>query len=300
MNKPTIYSFHDVIEFLKAVISFEQNLDANMSLRKWAKKYEMNDQDLLLILKNKKKISQNFTENMILSFQLDDKESVYLRTLVKISHAESTHEKNILQMLLLEQRSYQGTMASVEDQSLFSHWVHMAILSMSRLKTSSKLDREMIQEMLIDSVSSELIDEAIERLFKLGLLKFEEGRFNSNFDNTISKNDAYKKSPHLYFEQVAELAKRGSRHDASEREFQCLSVPINHKLLPEFKEMIRNFRVRVCNLAQTADPDQVFQLNVQFFPLSKRIDSSFVEEVDVYSQEILCELKYPVPPIETA
>ena len=243
-----------------------------LSVRKWAKILGVNTPELLMdILKRKKKMSLNLVKDVSKGLKLDPSEQLYFEVMVKFANETSAKEKQLQEILLAEIAQLRGTKILVEDNDVFSHWVHMAILTMSRLK-NIKCNKETIQEYLLEPVSQEIIDQSIDRLVRLDLIKSDEnGNLTRTQDHTTSKNDAFQKSPHNYFEQVSELAKKGSQVLADEREFQCFSLAITHEQIPAFKEVIRNFRAKVAALADTENADQVYQFNIQFFPLTSQV-----------------------------
>ncbi len=268
--KPNVYDYQDAIEFLISSFEFEQSRTSDLSLRKWSKIIDIDAQNLILIFKKKKKLSLVQSTKISNVLNLDPVETSYLEAMIKYTYEDSEKEKRLLKMVLLELRQHTGRTVVVEDQSVFSHWVHMAIISMSKIE-GFRCTQESIRDFLCDEVSQEIVDDSIARLLKLKLITQDEnGCFKKNYDNTTSRNDAYKKSPHQYFEQVAELAKKGALVPAEEREFQCFSLAIKHDQIPVFKEMIRNFRGKVCDFAEKETSDQVYQFNIQFFPLTKR------------------------------
>jgi uncharacterized protein (TIGR02147 family) len=186
--------------------------------------------------------------------------------------------------VLSEVAHLRGSRLFVDDNDVFSHWVHMAILTMARMK-NIKHTKNTIHEYLLESVSQDVINDSLERLLSLNLISYDEnGYLKRSQDHTTSKNDVFKKSPHDYFEQVSELAKNGAKISADQREFQCFSLAINHEQMPAFKEVIRNFRAKVAALADTENSDQVYQFNIQFFPLTKQAPTLRSHQQEVTSE----------------
>lgn len=277
-NLPNIYNFKDPVIFLERVYQFYKSKDEDFSVRKWAKIMEITSAESLMeVMKGKKKISSTLSEQLCKGLKFDASEAVYFETMVKYASAISVREKDIFELVLTEIAQLKGTKILVEDQNIFSHWVHMAILSMSRVK-GILCTKETIGIFLLEKVSQEKIDEAVDRLLGLGLIEYNErGSLIKKYDHTTSKNDAFQKSPHTYFEQVSELAKAGAKIPADEREFQCFSLPIRHEQIPMFKEALRQFRAKVAALADTENADQVYQFNLQFFPLTE-VAESFLKD----------------------
>jgi hypothetical protein len=58
-----------------------------------------------------------------------------------------------------------------------------------------------------------------------------------------------------------------------EREFQCFSILVSQQNIPTIKEILRACRAQ---LAQVSSPagDRVYQVNLQFFPLTRAIVGS--------------------------
>lgn len=278
-SQVNIYKFRDPLLFLSARFEFEKIQSKNLSVRKWAISLNIDDQDLLLVLKNKKKISSPMVSKLSAGLKLSSNEEAYLEALVKFTNATTLKEKQVLEIVLAElSKDHQQTIL-VEDENVFSHWVHMAIISMSKLK-DFHCDKESVRNFLCDEVSPEIVDEAVERLLKLSLVSYDDnGSLKKNYDNTTTKNDVYKKSPFKYYEQVSELAKRGIEVAPEEREYQCFSLAINVEKIPAYKSLIRDFRAKVCALAESDTSNEVYQFNMQFFPLTavkgySQIDSS--------------------------
>lgn len=281
MDKLNIYEFKDPVAFLEAYYAFIKNLNPDISIRKWSKILGINSPDILSeILKRKKKLTLSLAKEVGPKLGFDSSEQLYFEVMIRIINENIFDEKQILERVLSEIKQLRGTKIIVEDNTIFSHWAHMAILSLSRVK-NIKCTKESIKDYLIDSVSHEEIAECVNRLLDLKLLiQNENGELKRFHDHTISKNDVYQKPPHNYFIQVSELAKRGSQEHAEDREFQCFSLSINHKQVPAFKEAIRNFRSKLGTLADSENSDQVYQVNIQFFPLSKKVNPIVLESVD--------------------
>lgn len=54
------------------------------------------------------------------------------------------------------------------------------------------------------------------------------------------------------------------------RDFSFVTVPINTAKLTQAKKIIRDFRRQFCSLFTGGDNNEVYTLNIQFFPLTKR------------------------------
>ncbi|MDR9825364.1 TIGR02147 family protein, partial [Vibrio sp. FNV 38] len=77
-----------------------------------------------------------------------------------------------------------------------------------------------------------------------------------------------------YHRNMLGLAEEALALPLDRREFNGLTVSIPSRLLPQVKDKIRAFRTELNELlSRETEPGEVFQFNVQFFPLTQRTDS---------------------------
>ena len=270
IHKPCIYDFEDSYSFIEAWFAYEKIKLPELTLRKWAKMLHLSsDNALFPVFKKKKPMSLALGMALSKQFGLNDVEESYFEVMIKYTEEKNISEKRTLKLILAEMKKNCGLTAYIADPTIYSHWLPMAIFSLSKIK-GSFFTKESISSFLVHAATSEQISEAVDLLVKHHLISYDpiEG-ICPMLDHVTSENDAFISSPHNYFEHVAELAKNGAKVDASEREFQCFTLPIDHDQIPLFKEALRNFRVKVTNLADMKNANQVYQVNLQFFPISK-------------------------------
>jgi uncharacterized protein (TIGR02147 family) len=56
-----------------------------------------------------------------------------------------------------------------------------------------------------------------------------------------------------------------------EREISATSMAIKFERMPKIKKEMRAFRKKIMEIAaQDPDPERVYQMNIQFFPMSRK------------------------------
>ncbi len=77
----------------------------------------------------------------------------------------------------------------------------------------------------------------------------------------------------LFHKEMIQLASESiERYHGEKRDISSMTVSLNSKAMPELKELISSFRNNVRTLGSTSGPaNQVIQVNVQAFPLTKEI-----------------------------
>jgi uncharacterized protein (TIGR02147 family) len=148
---------------------------------------------------------------------------------------------------------------------LISDWYHFAILSLTKIKNSKSDPRWVAQRL---GISTEEANLAIQRLVRLGLLK--AGPQFKQIGTTLEvSSDVPSDAIRKYHKQNLTLAaERIDLVPVHLREFQSISLPIDPKTLDLFKKHIDQFIDEASTLASSKDPKEIYNLNVQFFPIT--------------------------------
>jgi uncharacterized protein (TIGR02147 family) len=150
---------------------------------------------------------------------------------------------------------------------IISEWEHYAAIML--YDCVERLDLETVMERLgLKRARAEVV---IENLLRYQMMKREpDGQL-------MVKPTSYKTS-----EDVASSALRDSHVEALSlakeklddvpsdlRDFSSLTVAVDLKQLPIAKKIIREFRQKMTELLKTGDKTEVYQLAIQFYPLSR-------------------------------
>lgn len=168
--------------------------------------------------------------------------------------------------------SMPGFLSLSDDEfELLSEWHHFAIIELSKTD-DFQCDAKKIALRL--GIHVEEVRDAIERLQRLNFIQIKEGKIkvlspNTTWTNTKTTSDARKK----FQKSLLEKSLNAIDHVPFEqRENGSVTVAINIKRLPEFKEKLKEMRKELAAYFQADDEknlDQVYQLTVSFFPLTK-------------------------------
>lgn len=222
------------------------------SLRAYAKFLEIDQSFLSKILKGDRRITKDFGE--VIAVKLGIKNQP-----VKKRHTQELSKPP-------------GFLPLSDDEFEFiSEWHHFAILEF--LKTESReLNSSKISQRL--GLHVEQVRDAIERLERLGFLKRTDGRLTllapkNTWTNSRKTTVARKKLQRTWIEKSLDAID----HIPFElRDNGSVTVAINKKRLPEFKEKLESIRNDLANYFQShgeKNLDEVYQLTVSFFPLTQ-------------------------------
>ncbi len=112
---------------------------------------------------------------------------------------------------------------------------------------------------------------AIQTLLELQLLKrAEDGTLEVSYGRLDKQNDVASEGIKRFNEQLISHAKDAVRLiPVEEREITASTFTIKVSNVPRAKEMIRKFKQKFCRLLEEEGGEQTYQINVQFFPLTK-------------------------------
>lgn len=226
------------------------------SLRSFAQQLGINHATLSTLISGKRKITQATIEKVAKALHLGPKE---------ISSFTESNSKN-------DSRSSSYFIIQQDAFSAMSEWYFDAILELS-LIPNFKLEPEVISNSIgITSLQAKIALETLERLELLMIDKM--GSYKLRHQNSINILDpdftsaANRKYQKSVLEKSIEAIDIVDRKD---RDHTSTTMAINKKDLPSVKELIQKFRHDLNAYLQRAGtkPDEVYQLQVSFFPLSQ-------------------------------
>ena len=162
------------------------------------------------------------------------------------------------------------TNLEIEKFEMMSNWYYFAILNLINLK-EFKSDTLWISKQLNLLVSE--VQEALERLEFLGLIETIDGKIQRTPQNIDLKTHRSEMALRKFHKQMISKA-HDELNKKSDEDFQSRLINgITFACAPEHIEMIKDkierLQDEVFDLIADTDRNRVYQMNVQFFPLSK-------------------------------
>lgn len=195
----------------------------------------------------------------------------FFETLVKYNQESNAELKIQFFNELMALKKKQGLSVLEKHQfDLLAHWFYVAIYVLIDLK-DFRNDPDWISDRLRKRVTPKQVKEALEALQSLNLIEPDEVKGLRQTSGPLSTaEDLRSLSAHKYHSQMIELAQESLNHDPFQvREFNGVTLKISENQLSLLKDKIRQFRKEINEITSNLDePDQVYQLNIQLFPLT--------------------------------
>jgi transcriptional regulator with XRE-family HTH domain len=168
--------------------------------------------------------------------------------------------------------SIPGFLSLTDDEfEILSEWHHFAILELSKTDDFDPNPQKIAQRI---GVHVEEVKSALERLQRLNFIRITANGIkllapNNTWSNTKKTSSARKK----FQRSLLEKSICAIDHIPFElRENASLTIAVNKRRMPEFKEKLKEVRQQLANHFQSSNEksfDEVYQLTISFFPLTK-------------------------------
>ena len=154
---------------------------------------------------------------------------------------------------------------------VISEWEHFGFLELFDVNNFNVNDLDDVAEKFgISKLRTEVV---IKNLLDLELItKDDNGKYKRAHQDIQTTKDIKSISIRKSHFESLELAKdKLEKVDLEHREFSTLTVAIDSEMMNEFKAMTREFNQKVVSLSKSKHlKDEVYQLNIQFFPLTTK------------------------------
>ncbi len=274
-----IYSYNQASQFIRDAWTEKKRRNKAFSLRAWSRQLGFaNNAPLSLMLAGKRHIPKKYIPAFVSSLELSPDEGLFLETLVEMERARNIRQKKFYEERL-RALSPQPRVGFVEIESFkcLGDPIHMMILEMTDLQDFVP-SAEWIQKRLRTKAALSEIKAATERLMNLGLLvKNSDGSWTKTQRHLTNRVDIADVGSQEYHKNVSLLAaQQVESQSVLEREFNGYAINLKKADLPKAKKLIREFIQEFARRIEAPQKtgDEIYQLNVQFFGLTKEKERS--------------------------
>ena len=260
------------VEILKNELRLRKIKNPNYSLRAYARDLDIAASNLSLIIADKKGLSVTSAINVAQKLKLDKTEQEYFVALVKVNSSRSKEEREIAKNKI--KKMIISTSKEVLDEEKFkilSDWYHYAILELLEIKGSNH-DSRWIAEQL--DVSESEIQNALERLEKLGFVIMENGNYQSSGVQLETTQELASESIKKFNKQIILKANKSiDEQSVKDRHLSTLTIAINTDDLEYYKSKIIEFKYEldheIMKRNKVKGANRVYCFSSQFFSLQK-------------------------------
>ncbi len=269
---PDLLDCLDHRDYLARVLSRRRESGLGLSLRTLSKKAGFKTPATLsMIVSGKRGFTRASAEKLSTALSLTGVRRKLLVAYSALDSAETEDGKARAREQILRLRSHKPEcLLDLTQFSVLSSWVALAIYTAAGMR-GFRADSAALAKRLGRGVTPAQVGHAIENLLALKLLqRAPDGQVRQSAIGAVSTPDEIRTAAaYQYHQKMTELAREALALPSEMREFNGLTVPVTDGQLPIVKEKIRKFRKELNEyLSQGDDDGEVYQLNLQFFPLT--------------------------------
>lgn len=280
---PRVHDFFDYREYLRAYFDAKKAMSPHFSHRVFAREAGLGSQSYLsMVIERKRNLSMKSLPKFIDGLKLVGRERSDFETLVRYDQCDDLEEKSRLFSELLKLRADRSELFDLERErfEFLSQWHAVAIYVLVGLQ-GFQHDPEWVSRTLGRKITSAQAKDALALLNRLGLIVENEGVWRQVLGAITVKDNTRAMAVARYHEAHVRLAFEALKKlplEQREMAGATISIPASH--LDELKEKIRAFRRELNTWSSSfQDSDQVFQVNLQLFPLSEQITGQITDQI---------------------
>lgn len=271
-----IYSFLDYRQFLDEFCRQALKKSKRFSFRWFAQKADVKAPNFLQwLIQGKRNLSKKTIPRLARALGLAGSQAEYFKNLVLFNQARTLEEKtryfNVLSGL---RKPMDFTLLTEAQFDHYKNWHNNAVRELLRyykFDENEKWAYRKLARMVAPQISESEAKKAVENLVRLGMAKRDpQGRI-TQADRIVSTGDEVQSFfIRKFHESMIGLAKEAvDRFPREHRDISSITMSVSDQGAALIKKEIQQFRKRIMELVRLdGRPNQVRQLNFQFFPLT--------------------------------
>lgn len=269
---PTVYEYVDYRAYLRDHFEASKKLNRNYSYRYFARRAGFAAANFLqLVTQGKRNLGPAAVEQFCKALKLDGDESAFFANLVALAQAETVAARNRAFERVASNHRFRA--ARRLEGPLFeylTHWFYPAVRELAA-RPDFREDPRWVAAQILPAITADEARAALATLEQLGLLVRDHGRLVRGDPSLTTGHEVRSVVIPAYHRQMIERA--GHAVDAvppEERDVSALTVCVRASSLSDLKARIHRFREEMMERCDTdTEPERVYQLCIQLFPLSK-------------------------------
>ncbi len=270
--KSDIYSYEDLRDYIKYLLDTIKKTHDHITHRQLSSYFGFKSPNFLLLLAQKKRqLSAKTAGRIAKVLALNKTETEYFLLMAQLSLSTELTDKHVITKRMIQikkNKNLQNIPASAYH--LYENWYQVILrelLSSSQIKQTP----EALAEYFIEPITPQQIKSSLKKLENLGLIERQNNTYQPKQKN-IRTGDSFSNTYILLFHQkMLEFAKQSlTKFNGQQRYISSLSLPVNTEASVQIRQLTEEFKIKILNICEEVDtPDQIMQLNIQYFPITK-------------------------------
>lgn len=266
-----IFAYTDYRAWLRELFEELKRTKPFFSFRYAAAKTGVDASNLAKILAGKRHMARKAVPAFARLAELGRKESEYLDLLLRFGRSRSEKASREIFQRILSLQEPSGVRLAADQLEFYSRWHHTALFALLDCVPFRGKGHAELAQRLRPPLPVRELKESLALLERLGLVREDADGRLVPVPKVLTSGEKWQAMAIRQFqEETLRLAGRAlADMPREERDISTLTFSIRRQDLQAAREITREYRKAMMKLAEASSPaEQVFQLNIQFFPLS--------------------------------
>lgn len=268
----SVFDYLDYRQYLRDFYVQQKKTNAFFSYRYIGNKVGMDSSFLIKVLQGHLHIADDRIESFTKICGFNDKEAAYFEALVHFNKAKTEKESKLYFEKMLSINKAKSDKLGENQYEFFQKWYYSAVWSLLD-GAPFQGDPKDLGNMLTPPIGVKETKQALKLLEDLKLIeKSPEGAYKAVGLNLTTGKEWRSVAITQYQREMIKIAEESlERFKKEERDISTLTLNIPESAIPEIRELTGEFRESLKKLVNGyPDPDRVYQLNIQLFPLTAK------------------------------
>jgi len=272
-ERPNVFEYDDYRAFLKDLYTFYKDTTSFFSYRYFARRAGFASPNFLkLVIEGRRNLSPDSAARCSVALKLSKPEAEFFENLVQFCQAKNSTERAHSARAIIKSRSFKKVHPLKQaEMSYYAKWYYIPIRELVATKGFIE-DTKWIAGRFHKPISEAEVAEALRDLEQLGLIERDmKGTLRQTHRNVVSGDDVTNSLIAQYHRDMINKGRESiDEIHFLEREISGTCITCSEETVGKIKTLIREFRKEILAVAEESkDPDRVYQLNFQLFPLAR-------------------------------
>ena len=224
------------------------------------------------VVLGKRNISTHLIHKLTKIFKMNRKEAEFFELLVNYNQSKRPEEQQYYLEKMVSFKTVHADVIAQDRCKYYSQWYYSAIRELIALLPMA--DEKQIADMVRPPIKKSDAHDSLELLERLGLIKKNKKGFYERTSPALTSSPKIDPSVIHNFQFITMQLAQSAMHrfPRKERDISTVTLSCDRKSFQYICERVARMRAEIIEIAcASKNPDQVFQLNTQLFPLSKQI-----------------------------
>ena len=275
-SPPDLFQYLDHRKYLEDWSAWKKSINSRFSHRMFARLAGQRSPSLLMhVIRNERNLTKTTSAAFCKAMGLDREEKAFFTLLVEFDRADNNAERNLIWERLSASRRFVAA-RSIDGGAFryLSRWYYPAIRELAACP-GFVAEPAWIAANLRPKITVSQATEALSVMTELGLLSENDaGKVAPTEATIVTPHQVQGLAVHNYHQgMIGRAGESIERFSKTERHLSAITVAIPADLIPALKDEIDAFQERILDLCDSneAVAEQVYQFNMQLFPLSAKV-----------------------------